>query len=150
MIKTTATRLPARRPSLSSRLVLALFCGAIGPLWLAAHSSTVWAQRPNAAFNAAFDAPGVTSLTNKGVKYRKSSKHFAILKAGDVEAVVVDNEAEGSAWQSPKDAAETPRPHRKGYNGLASLTHKRQRRNLFVPTYAGLNGFLSYWMFKSD
>jgi hypothetical protein len=29
--------------------------------------------------------------------------------------------------------------HRAGYHGVASLTHERQPRNLFVPAYSGLN-----------
>jgi hypothetical protein len=29
--------------------------------------------------------------------------------------------------------------HRAGYHGLASLKHAHQPRNLFVPSYAGLN-----------
>ena len=46
-------------------------------------------------------------------------------KAGDLTAVIGDNTAHGS--------------HRAGYNGLWSLTHRSEPRNLFVPTVAGLN-----------
>jgi hypothetical protein len=44
---------------------------------------------------------------------------------GDLTAVIGDNEAEVE--------------HRAGYNGIWSLTHKTQERNLFVPTVAGMN-----------
>ena len=44
---------------------------------------------------------------------------------GHLTAVIGDNEAEGE--------------HRAGYNGIWSLTHKTQERNLFVPTVAGMN-----------
>jgi hypothetical protein len=50
--------------------------------------------------------------------------HF-ILRAGDLTAVVGDNAAAGK--------------HRAGYNGLWSLTHRREPINLFVPEVAGLN-----------
>lgn len=46
-------------------------------------------------------------------------------KAGDLTAIIGDNTAAGE--------------HRAGYNGLWSLTHKTENRNLFVPTVAGLN-----------
>src|SRR5262245_2556919 len=47
------------------------------------------------------------------------------LKAGDLVAVVGDNEAADK--------------HRAGYNGLWSLTHTRQPQSPFVPTVAGMN-----------
>ncbi|MBI1917776.1 MAG: hypothetical protein HYS12_24035 [Planctomycetes bacterium] len=46
-------------------------------------------------------------------------------KAGDLTAVIGDNAAHGT--------------HRAGYNGVWSLTHKSELRNLFVPAVAGLN-----------
>src|SRR5213082_2376433 len=46
------------------------------------------------------------------------------------EAVVVDNRA--------VDDDKLP-GHRAGYHGLGSLKHDKQPRNLFVPSYAGLN-----------
>jgi hypothetical protein len=46
-------------------------------------------------------------------------------KAGDLTAIIGDNAASGE--------------HRAGYNGVWSLTHRTQKRNLFVPTVAGLN-----------
>jgi hypothetical protein len=45
--------------------------------------------------------------------------------AGDITAIIGDNESKGD--------------HRAGYNGLWSLTHKKEPTNLFVPTVAGLN-----------
>lgn len=77
-----------------------------------------------------FAAPGVTSLTNRSVKYRVSTAHFVVLKGGPVTAVIVDNAA--------VDQAVLP-GHRAGYNGVASLSHRQQPKNLFVPRYAGLN-----------
>jgi len=70
--------------------------------------------------------PGATSLTNKRLKVRASTEHTVTLRRGDVEAVFVDNEAFGP-------------DHAKGYNGVASLKHKRRGGNVFVPSYAGLN-----------
>jgi hypothetical protein len=46
-------------------------------------------------------------------------------QAGDLTAVIGDNEAYGS--------------HRAGYNGVHQLTHRNEPTNLFVPTVAGLN-----------
>lgn len=49
----------------------------------------------------------------------------AVLKAGDLTAVVGDNSAEGG--------------HRAGYNGVWSLGHSAGARSVFVPAVAGLN-----------
>jgi hypothetical protein len=75
-------------------------------------------------------APGVTSLTNKAVKFTQADKHYVVLKQGDVTAIIVDNAA--------IDIPQLPK-HRAGYNGVASLTHKKRPGNLFVPSIAGLN-----------
>lgn len=75
-------------------------------------------------------APGITSLTNKSVQYTVPEEHYAVLSRGGVTAIVVDNEA--------IDIRRLP-GHRAGYNGVASLTHEKQPRNLFVPSVAGLN-----------
>lgn len=71
-----------------------------------------------------------TSLENPDAKFRRPKEHFVVLKRGDVEAVVVDNEA--------VDVPQLP-GHRAGYSGVAALRHARRKENLFVPAYAGLN-----------
>ena len=76
------------------------------------------------------DDVGRTSLTNSGVKYRVPAEHYVTLKRGDVQAIIVDNEA--------IDIPALP-GHRAGYNGVASLTHTKHSLNLFVPSIAGLN-----------
>jgi len=48
-----------------------------------------------------------------------------MLQAGELTAIVGDNEAHGE--------------HRVGYNGVHSLTSIHQPENLFVPSFAGLN-----------
>ena len=72
----------------------------------------------------------LTSLTNPDVAYTTVDKHFVVLQRGNTTAVVADNAA--------IDHPQLP-GHRAGYNGLASLTHSNQPRNLFVPTVGGLN-----------
>lgn len=57
-------------------------------------------------------------------------KPYVVLERGDVRAVIVNNEA--------VDDSVLP-GHRAGYSGVASLTHRQRRKNLFVPSYAGLN-----------
>jgi hypothetical protein len=46
-------------------------------------------------------------------------------QAGDLTAVIGDNEAHGK--------------HTAGYNGIHQLTHRTEPTTLFVPTVAGLN-----------
>ena len=76
-------------------------------------------------------APGLTSLTNPGVRYTIPPKNnHVVLRRSGVTAIIVDNSA--------VDAPELP-GHRAGYNGVARLSHEEQPRNLFVPAYAGLN-----------
>lgn len=79
---------------------------------------------------AAASPPAATSLSDGSVTYRVPAKPYAVLKSGDVTAVVVDN-------QSADDKVLPG--HRAGYNGVAALKHASQEDNLFVPTYAGLN-----------
>ncbi len=62
--------------------------------------------------------------------YSKPDRPYAVLRRGDVEAVIVNNE--------PVDDDVLP-GHRGGYSGIASLKHIRRSENLFVPLYAGLN-----------
>ncbi len=59
-----------------------------------------------------------------------ANKPYAVLERAGVRAVIVNNDA--------VDDNVLP-GHRAGYSGVASLTHRRQSRNLFVPAYAGLN-----------
>ncbi|MBM82812.1 MAG: hypothetical protein CMJ78_19805 [Planctomycetaceae bacterium] len=75
-------------------------------------------------------APGVTSLTNSDVEYSVQKEPTFLLERAGVKAVIVTNEA--------VDTKQLP-GHRAGYNGVASLTHKKRAENLFVPTIAGLN-----------
>ena len=65
-----------------------------------------------------------------GIKDANSNKSYVILERGVVRAVIVNNE--------PVDDEVLP-GHRGGYSGLASLTHRARKENLFVPFYAGLN-----------
>jgi hypothetical protein len=73
---------------------------------------------------------GITSLARSDLRYTVPDKGYVVLRRGGVEAVVVDNRAVNDAVL-PGHAA--------GYHGIAALRHARQPRNLFVPTYAGLN-----------
>lgn len=75
-------------------------------------------------------APGVTSLTNKSVKYEVPDMHYVIVSRGPVTAVIVDNEA--------IDVPECPK-HREGLNGIAVLKHASRPESLFVPGTCGLN-----------
>lgn len=63
------------------------------------------------------------SLTAAGDE--QAAVHSVTLRAGDLEAVIGDNSAEGA--------------HRAGYNGVWSLKHVLADRSLFVPGIAGLN-----------
>jgi hypothetical protein len=58
------------------------------------------------------------------------NKPYVVLERSDVRAVIVNNE--------PVNDEVLP-GHRSGYSGVASLTHRARKENLFVPFYAGLN-----------
>ena len=62
--------------------------------------------------------------------YTVPDKPYVVLERGGITAVVVNNE--------PVDD-DVLAGHRGGYSGLASLTHSERDKNLFVPSYAGLN-----------
>jgi hypothetical protein len=79
---------------------------------------------------AALAQPSVTTLANPSIRYSRPEGHYVVLKRGPVEAVIADNEAVNDAVLPN---------HRAGYSGVAKLTHKRRRENLFVPGIAGLN-----------
>ena len=76
------------------------------------------------------ELPRLTTLSDNSLCYKVPEKPYAVLKCGDIEAVIVDNQA--------VDDGILP-GHRAGYSGVASLKHKKNGRNLFVPNYAGLN-----------
>src|SRR5437879_2597049 len=76
------------------------------------------------------EPPRRTSLSDPQARFTVPDKPYVVLHRGPVEAVVVDNRA--------VDGEVLP-GHRAGYHGLGSLKHEKQRRNLFVPSYAGLN-----------
>ena len=59
-----------------------------------------------------------------------SEESYILLERGDIRTVIINNE--------PVDDEVLP-GHRGGYSGVASLAHRSQKRNLFVPMYAGLN-----------
>ena len=71
-----------------------------------------------------------TSLTDTTCRYHVPGAHYVRMSRGDISIIVVDNE--------DIDIPELPN-HSAGYNGVASLTHSQQPRNLFVPRIAGLN-----------
>jgi hypothetical protein len=64
------------------------------------------------------------------VRYIVPDEPYAVLRRGDVEAVVVDNSAVDD---------EVLPGHRAGYNGVGLLRHRQRPENLFVPSVAGLN-----------
>ncbi len=74
--------------------------------------------------------PGATTLSQPGEKFTRPDKHYVVLKASQIEAVVVDNAAVNDQMLPG---------HREGYSGLALLKHAKRPQNLFVPAYAGLN-----------
>ena len=75
-------------------------------------------------------APGVTSLTNRAVRYHKAERHYVVMERGGARVLIADNAA--------IDVPELP-GHRAGYHGVASWTHANRPVNLFVPAYSGLN-----------
>jgi len=79
---------------------------------------------------AAKELPRFTSLSNSSIQYKLASTPYAVINRGEIEAVIVDNQA--------VDDQVLP-GHRAGYSGVASITHRNQPNNLFVPSYAGLN-----------
>jgi hypothetical protein len=71
-----------------------------------------------------------TTTSNSQEPSKTGQQHYVVLRRGPIEAVVVDNSAINDSILPG---------HRAGYHGLGSLKHTEQRRNLFVPAYAGLN-----------
>ncbi|MEC8159538.1 MAG: hypothetical protein VX111_00260 [Planctomycetota bacterium] len=75
-------------------------------------------------------APAKTTLENPSQSYRVAKTDYVVLNRGEVEAVIVNNAA--------VDDRKLP-GHRGGYSGIASLKRGGANKNLFVPSYAGLN-----------
>ena len=74
--------------------------------------------------------PKLTTLSDASIQYDVPARHYVVLRRGEIEAIIADNSA--------IDDEVLPQ-HRAGYSGLVSLTHSRQKRNIFVPGIAGLN-----------
>ena len=75
-------------------------------------------------------APAKTTLANPSQTYRVAKTDYVVLNRGEVEAVIINNAA--------VDDGKLP-GHRSGYSGIASLKRGGANKNLFVPSYAGLN-----------
>jgi hypothetical protein len=71
-----------------------------------------------------------TTLSDPKIAFKVPEKHYVVLKRAAVEAVIVDNNAVDD---------EKLKGHRAGYSGVGSLTHEKNKTNLFVPAVAGLN-----------
>lgn len=71
-----------------------------------------------------------TSLSNPDVPFTVPEKPYQILRRAPLTAVIVDNRAVDD---------EVLPGHRAGYHGLGRLTHEKQPRSPFVPSYSGLN-----------
>lgn len=82
------------------------------------------------SFASFSQTPGATTLSNPSIRFTRVEKAYVVLQRGPVEAVVVTNEAVNDAVLPN---------HRAGYSGLAKLTHKNRKENLFVPLHSGLN-----------
>lgn len=76
------------------------------------------------------ELPTLTTLSISNIEYGVPEKAYFVLRRGDVEAVVVDNQAVDD---------EVLPEHKAGYSGVAILRHTKRKDNLFVPHYAGLN-----------
>jgi len=79
---------------------------------------------------AAADRQPLTSLGSGQTRPSEPGRHYAVIRRGPIEMVVVDNSA--------VDDKVLP-GHKAGYHGIGSLRHASQPRNLFVPQFSGLN-----------
>ncbi len=79
---------------------------------------------------SADELPSLTTLSNPDITFTVPETGYAVLERAGVRAVIVDNRAVDD---------DTLPGHRAGYSGVASLTHAARDKNLFVPSYAGLN-----------
>ena len=71
-----------------------------------------------------------TTLSDQHTRFTVPSEPYTTLRCGAVSAVVVDNRAVNDSVLPG---------HRAGYSGLGVLRHAVQARNVFVPSYSGLN-----------
>jgi hypothetical protein len=109
------------------KTILALTCGLMCALASAELRSLAEGNNQPTATQT---PPPRTTLSDPAVRFSIPDKPYVVLRRGPVRAMIADNRA--------VDDAVLP-GHRAGYHGVASLTHERQPRNLFVPAYAGLN-----------
>lgn len=79
---------------------------------------------------SAEELPALTSLSNAHLEFTVPDADYVVLKRGDIETVIVNNEAVDD---------DVLKAHRAGYSGVAKLTHTKHKQNLFVPGIAGLN-----------
>lgn len=93
--------------------------------------STLAAAEPPVGPSAEQSAPARTTLSDPAMSYTVSEQPFVVLKRGPIQIVVVDNSAVDDPLVLPV--------HYAGYNGIGSLTHEQQARNLFKSNYGGLN-----------
>jgi hypothetical protein len=93
---------------------------SLGEEWKKGHEERLGGAEP----------PPRTTLSDPAIKFTVPESPYVVLRRGPIEAVIVDNRG--------VDDAVLP-GHKAGYHGVASIKHERQRRNLFVPAYSGLN-----------
>src|SRR5262245_6019870 len=90
----------------------------------------LWLALGIAPLTFAAEPPARTSLSNPSLRYTVPDKPYVVLRRDPIEAVIVDNRAVND---------DVLPNHRAGYHGIGSLKHEKERRNLFVPNWAGLN-----------
>jgi hypothetical protein len=74
--------------------------------------------------------PAKTTLSDTSIPFKVPDKHYVLLQRAGIEAIIADNNAIDDGIL---------KGHRAGYSGVASLTHQKNKTNLFVPAYSGLN-----------
>ncbi|MBA63482.1 MAG: hypothetical protein CMJ76_14085 [Planctomycetaceae bacterium] len=82
------------------------------------------------ASTTAQEVTPVTTIHKLKGNWNSPAKNYVILQRGDVEIVVVNNQAVDD---------EILPGHRGGYSGIARISHSKQSQNLFVSNYAGIN-----------
>ncbi len=71
-----------------------------------------------------------TTIHQRNGDWKSPASNYVILERDGVKIVVVNNEAVDN---------EVLPGHKAGYSGIARISHSQQSRNLFVPSYAGIN-----------